>query len=239
MLIYDRDPRRLKCFGAIAARGVKALQYEAWDHVGVIYRAGGDGEPRVLEMSGKGLGDCPFEETVELCSANSLYLRRLIRPSADQGKLDAWLEEMRKVPYENNMMEMYRAIHDSEEEVEHIRKVKELEKAKEDGEASPRRKQLEVDVEKAEEAAKGTFGANEEGDDSSLFCSELVAGCWQQLGALPAYPPANDYVPRDWMTPGDVNLPLLAHYSLSPPELLIGKKMPKNGYYCGCCRFCG
>jgi hypothetical protein len=57
-------------------------------------------------------------------------------------------------------------------------------------------------------AYEGPFGRNEE-DLSSLFCSELVAEAYQQMGLLPGPPdgpPSNEYTPRDFSETG--RLPL-------------------------------
>ena len=33
-----------------------------------------------------------------------------------------------------------------------------------------------------------------------MFCSELVAGAYQEMGALPAIPAANHYLPGDFVS---------------------------------------
>ena len=48
-------------------------------------------------------------------------------------------------------------------------------------------------------------GANEE-DLSSLFCSELVAEAYQQLGMLKNQKPSNEYVPADFSSLRELNL---------------------------------
>ena len=63
------------------------------------------------------------------------------------------------------------------------------------------------------------FGHNEE-DLSSLFCSELVAEAYQQLGLLPAPPkglPSNEYTPKDFSDKGQLVL---------PQGIRLGKEIP-------------
>ena len=67
-------------------------------------------------------------------------------------------------------------------------------------------------------AYDGPFGRNE-ADLSSLFCSELVAEAYQQMGLLPeppGGPPSNEYTPRDFSEKG--RLPL-------PPGITLGEEI--------------
>jgi hypothetical protein len=69
-------------------------------------------------------------------------------------------------------------------------------------------------------AYEGPFGRNEE-DLSSLFCSELVAEAYQQMGLLPGPPdgpPSNEYTPRDFSA--KKHLPLARGISLGKEILL-------------------
>lgn len=61
-------------------------------------------------------------------------------------------------------------------------------------------------IELIKAAYDGAFGANEE-DLSSLFCSELVAEAYQNLGLLDGDTPSNEYTPADFSQ--DRDLPLL------------------------------
>ena len=67
-------------------------------------------------------------------------------------------------------------------------------------------------------AYEGPFGHNEE-DLSSLFCSELVAEAYQQMGLLPGPPdgpPSNEYTPRDFSEKGSLGL---------PPRISLGREI--------------
>ena len=44
------------------------------------------------------------------------------------------------------------------------------------------------------------LGIPQEQDLESVFCSELVAGAYQEMGALPAIPAANHYLPGDFVS---------------------------------------
>ena len=79
-------------------------------------------------------------------------------------------------------------------------------------------------IELIKAAYDGPFGENKE-NLSSLFCSELVAEAYQQMGLLNDPPkgwPANEYTPRDLSTEARQPLRLLKGYSLEK-ELLITK----------------
>lgn len=49
----------------------------------------------------------------------------------------------------------------------------------------------------AELIKSATIGTNEE-DLGSLFCSELVAECYQRMGVLTEHKPSNEYTPADF-----------------------------------------
>lgn len=71
-------------------------------------------------------------------------------------------------------------------------------------------------------AYDGPFGENKE-DLSSLFCSELVAEAYQQMGLLADGPkdlPSNEYTPRDFSAEARQPLKLLRGYSLGK-EILV------------------
>lgn len=70
----------------------------------------------------------------------------------------------------------------------------------------------------------GPFGASPGEDLSSLFCSELIAACYQRMGLLPYDPPSNEYIPRDFSTERPTPLTLLGGATLAPELLLRGKK---------------
>ena len=61
-------------------------------------------------------------------------------------------------------------------------------------------------------AYDGPWGENVE-DLSSLFCSELVAESYQELGLLPTSPPSNEYTPQDFSA--EVAIDLLGGARLS------------------------
>ena len=70
----------------------------------------------------------------------------------------------------------------------------------------------------------GPFGASSGEDLSSLFCSELLAACYQRMGLLPFDPPSNEYVPADFSSDARKPLPLLEGATLEPEILL--REMP-------------
>jgi len=59
------------------------------------------------------------------------------------------------------------------------------------------RKYEESEIELIKSAYDGPFGHNTE-DLSSLFCSELVAEAYQQMGLLSEEKPSNEYTPADF-----------------------------------------
>jgi hypothetical protein len=72
-------------------------------------------------------------------------------------------------------------------------------------------------VELIKSAWDGPFGSNKE-NLSSVFCSELVAESYQQMGLLTEPPkgwPSNEYTPRDFSTESRQPLTLHKGYSLS------------------------
>jgi hypothetical protein len=77
-------------------------------------------------------------------------------------------------------------------------------------------------IELIKAAYDGPFGGNVE-NLSSLFCSELVAEAYQQIGLLDdgrGSLPSNEYTPKDFSTEAKEPLDLLNDYSLSN-EILI------------------
>jgi hypothetical protein len=66
----------------------------------------------------------------------------------------------------------------------------------------------------------GPLGRNRKEDDTSFFCSELVAEAYQRMGLLPEKPPANEYTPHDFSSERRTPLPLLLGATLGP-EVLV------------------
>jgi hypothetical protein len=66
----------------------------------------------------------------------------------------------------------------------------------------------------------GPLGSNRKENDSSFFCSELVAEAYQRMGLLPANPAANEYTPQDFSSERKKPLPLQLGATLGP-EVLI------------------
>jgi len=66
--------------------------------------------------------------------------------------------------------------------------------------------------------------SNDVGDDSSLFCSELVAAAYQAVGLLPASPAASNYLPADFSTLKKERLPFLNGASLSERIVVTARK---------------
>jgi hypothetical protein len=66
----------------------------------------------------------------------------------------------------------------------------------------------------------GPLGDNRKEDDTSFFCSELVAEAYQRMGLLPPNPPANEYTPHDFSSERKKPLPLQLGATLGP-EVLV------------------
>ena len=69
-------------------------------------------------------------------------------------------------------------------------------------------------VELLKSAYDGPFGQNVE-DFSSIFCSELIAETYQQMGLLPGTKSANEYTPGDFASDAKDELNLLKGAKLS------------------------
>jgi hypothetical protein len=66
----------------------------------------------------------------------------------------------------------------------------------------------------------GPLLRNRKEDETSFFCSELVAAAYQRMGLLPASPPSNNYTPHDFTSERAQPLPLLLGATLGP-EVLV------------------
>lgn len=66
----------------------------------------------------------------------------------------------------------------------------------------------------------GPLGRNRTEDDSSYYCSELVAEAYQRMGLLPTSPPANEYTPHDFSSERKEPLSLLLDATLDA-EVLV------------------
>lgn len=66
----------------------------------------------------------------------------------------------------------------------------------------------------------GPLGHNRKEDQTSFFCSELVAEAYQRMGLLPAKPPASEYTPHDFSSERKKPLPLELG-ALLGPEVLV------------------
>jgi hypothetical protein len=66
----------------------------------------------------------------------------------------------------------------------------------------------------------GPLGRNRKEDDTSFFCSELVAEAYQRMGLLPEKPPANEYTPHDFSSERRTPLPLMLGATMGP-EVLV------------------
>ena len=72
----------------------------------------------------------------------------------------------------------------------------------------------------------GPLGRNRREDPSSFFCSELVAEAYQRMGLLPAAPPANEYMPRDFSSQATRPLALSPGAALGPEVLVCRQVEP-------------
>ena len=61
-------------------------------------------------------------------------------------------------------------------------------------------------------------------DQSSYFCSELVAAAYQEVGILPQQPPASNYLPLDFGSVKRGALPLQGTAQLSPKVVVVSKR---------------
>ena len=71
----------------------------------------------------------------------------------------------------------------------------------------------------------GVLGASSGEDLTSLFCSELIAACYQRMGLLGYQTPSNEYTPMDFSTDRVEPLSLLEGATLAP-EILLREKLP-------------
>lgn len=112
---------------------------------------------------------------------------------------------------ENGYEVAVRQLHDFELTAEHRKSLAKLR------EAFKHKEYEESIVELFKSAYDGFAGSNEE-DNSSLFCSELVAEAYQTMGLIAQDKASNEFVPKDFSSEKDLGL---LKGSLSDETLLV------------------
>eukprot|EP00759_Apiculatamorpha_spiralis_P015168 PhF_6_TR21895/c0_g1_i1/m.31091 len=207
----------------------KALFKSSFDHVGVVLRVAN--EVKILESDGRRVTISPYEDRVKKSRAKAVAVR--IVQGANIGPkelkdLGEFLPNLFDKSNPTTFTDVLWASRDTVAEtnyVNHLNEVCAQERYLVEVKRRPhtigdeitptltRLHRATVELEQADAAAKKMWAEKEKKrkPDAIPSSGELVALCWQQLGILPAYPPAWKYISSDFSgtvptRPGEVVL---------------------------------
>jgi CRP-like cAMP-binding protein len=227
VVLFNRRCMSMSPQGAALCAVAKLLSNSRWDHVGVVVRHPTSKELLFLEADFGGVKLRSLSERVRRSKSNEIAVRKLsvVRTDAMRAKLYAFASRMLGRPYEIGtadflmarvadpysksdrdrrhalLVEKRAAVHEIDRELRSValtptsRRVLSVERA--------RVVKLIADLESAliqELGAPSSANqlATSKDDLSRVFCSELVAAAYQDIGLLDSYPLAAGYNPKDF-----------------------------------------
>jgi cAMP-dependent protein kinase regulator len=265
VVLFNRRCMSMSPQGAALCAVAKLLSNSRWDHVGIVVRHPTSKDLLFLEADFGGVKLRSLTERVRRSKSNEIAVRKLsiVRTDAMRAKLYAFASRMLGRPYEIGtadflmarvadpysksdrdrrhalLVEKRAAVHEIDRELRSVtltptsRRVLSVERA--------RVVKLIADLESAliqELGAPNSAVQNAASKDdlSRVFCSELVAAAYQDIGLLDSYPLAGGYNPKDFsseqMNPPGLHLLKGARLSR---ELFMrsqeGKKGPLSSFF--------
>ncbi|EFL51574.1 conserved hypothetical protein [Solidesulfovibrio fructosivorans JJ]] len=158
------------------SEGIKFFSKSKWSHVGMVYRFCSPLDPQ---------GSVFCWEATTLCNVKDADTGKLTK-GVQRVELSERLERCFAQGYEIAVRPLSKPLEDD--------MVFALNAFRHEVSGRPYEKHL---IELIKSLYDGFFGENKE-DLSSLFCSELVAECYQRMGLLPEAPGSNEYTPKDF-----------------------------------------
>jgi len=202
ILLFDRPCQSFSPFGWLLCSMAKVTGRTPWDHIGMIKEI--NGIPHVVEADFKGVAIRPFDLRLKLSKSNLIVLRRLENVNRDQlfnNRLDRFIENIKDKPYERDRKQIFRASYTLAPERMRLKLMNDLIQTERTLESmsvddleypkivsdikiiNKRISDLNASIDS--HPMSRVFGKNQE-DLSSLFCSELVAACYQRFRSSPS-----------------------------------------------------
>ena len=173
------------------SEGIKFFTLSKWSHVGVVYRFVDPLDPD---------GSVFCWESTTLSDIEDADTGKLTR-GVQRVELSERIERCFAKGYEISLRPLSKPLTDD--------MVRALNTFRHEVSGTPYEKSK---IELIKSAYDGIFGENKE-DLSSLFCSELVAEAYQQMGLLTEAIPSNEFTPKDFSSEKSLSLEL--DYSFS------------------------
>jgi CRP-like cAMP-binding protein len=225
IVLFNRRCMSMPPAGAALCALAKFSHNSRWDHVGIVVADPRGGGLLFLEADFGGVKLRSLAERVSRSKSNEISVRRLnlVRTDAMRGRLFDFAQRMLGRPYEIGTGSVMARVVDPVAKGERERlhallidkraTVREMEREMESAALTATARRV-LSVERARvqkvigqierklinELGVGRGGVIEhaKADLSRVFCSELVAAAYQDLGLLDVYPLANGYNPKDF-----------------------------------------
>lgn len=223
IVLFNRRCLSMPPAGAGLCAISKVMSNSRWDHVGIVVRDPRDGELLFLEADFGGVKLRSLEERVRRSKSNQIAVRRLsvVRTDAFRERLFSFAAEMLGRPYEIGTNSVMARVVDPVAKTERERLhallidkravVAEIDLELDSAAltATGRRMLLversrvakvidQIESKLIKELGGRTSMLKEAKDLSRVFCSELVAAAYQDVGLLDSYPLASSYNPKDF-----------------------------------------
>jgi solute carrier family 25 (mitochondrial phosphate transporter), member 23/24/25/41 len=224
IVLFNRRCMSMPPAGAALCALAKGMSNSNWDHVGIVVRDPASGELLFLEADFGGVKLRSLKERVRRSKSHEIAVRRLsiVRTESMRQKLYSFASNMLGRPYEIGTGSVMARVADPVAKNERERlhallidkraTVREIDKELASAAATTTaRRVLTVErariakvIDQIESKLFKEFGgrtsviSDAKADLSRVFCSELVAAAYQDLGLLDRYPLANSYNPKDF-----------------------------------------
>lgn len=225
IVLFNRRCMSMPPAGAALCVLAKLSHNSRWDHVGIVVRDPRSSELMFLEADFGGVKLRSLKERVKRSKSNEIAVRRLslVRTDAMREKLFSFATRMLGRPYELGTVSVMARVADpiaknererlhallvdkrtTVREIDHelesaaltvtARRVLAVERAR------VQKVIVQIESKLINELGAGRKGVLEDAkaDLSRVFCSELVAAAYQDLGLLDVYPLASGYNPKDF-----------------------------------------